>query len=210
MANRESRRSGSAKQPQGSEADRRRVAGYFVAGLLIAAVIGGLIVVFAADGGGDSSSESASGDPFGPHYPGLEQRRLDAGVPTMAEGGGDHFHAHLQIYVNGEEVTVPSDIGVDPEQSPTAMAGLHTHDESGTIHNEAGSDATLGAFFAVWGVPFSEQELGPYEASRSKVVRMWVDGQPSEEFGDLLLEDGQEIVIAYGPEDAPPPPGIED
>lgn len=34
---------------------------------------------------------------------------------------------------------------------------------------------------------------------------MWVDGQPSRAFGDLRLEDGQEIVIAYGSDrDLPP------
>jgi hypothetical protein len=184
------------------------VAGYFVAALLGAALVAAVIIAITA-GDGESGSTVASDSPFGPHYEGLEERRLAAGVPTMAEGGGEHFHPEIEIYANQKKVPVPANIGIDPSQPPTLMAGLHTHDESGTIHNEAGSGATLGDFFAVWGVPFSADRLGPFEASDSKAVRMWVHGQPSEEFGDLELEDGQQIVIDYGPEDAPPPPGVE-
>jgi hypothetical protein len=206
MANRGVRQMQESAQDEDSR--RRRVAGYFVAALLGAAVVAALVAVIAADGGEESSP--ASGAAFGPHTEGLEQRRIEAGVPTMAEGGGEHFHPYLKIYANGKEIEVPANIGIDPAQPPTAMAGLHTHDDSGTIHNEAGSGATLGDFFEIWGVPFSEQQLGPYEASDKKTVRMWVDGQPSQEIDDLVLEDGQEIVIEFGPEDATPPAGVAD
>jgi hypothetical protein len=27
---------------------------------------------------------------------------------------------------------------------------------------------------------------------------MWVDGEPSQEFGDVALADGQQIVVAFG------------
>jgi hypothetical protein len=135
---------------------------------------------------------------FGPHYEGLEDRRDDADVPTMAEGGGSHFHPLLAVYANGEQVTVPANIGVDPAKPQTEMVGLHTHDDTGTIHNEAGTGATLGDFFAIWGVPLSPTQLGPFQAKGAKTVRMWVDGKPSQRLGDLVLEDGQKIVIAYG------------
>ena len=78
------------------------------------------------------------------------------------------------------------------------MAGLHTHDDSGTIHNEAGTSSRLGQFFAVWGVRLSATQLGPYRATKRKTVRMWVDGKPSRDFGELQLKDGQQIVVAYG------------
>lgn len=196
------------KSREAQSARRRLVAGYFVAALLAAALVAAVVVAITASDD-ESQSTVASGSAFGPNHEGLEQRRLAAGVPTMTEGGGEHFHPEIQIYANGKQVPVPANIGVDPSQPPTLMAGLHTHDESGLIHNEAGSGATLGDFFAVWGVQFSADGLGPLEASGSKTVRLWVDGQPSPEYGDLRLEDGQQIVIAYGPEDAPPPPGVE-
>jgi hypothetical protein len=80
------------------------------------------------------------------------------------------------------------------------MAGLHTHDASGTIHVENASDPTLGQFFAIWGVPLSEQQLGPNRATGSEGTRMWVDGEPSTALGNLVMEDGEEIVIAFGDE----------
>lgn len=178
------------------------MAAYFVGGLLGAAVLAGVVIAIVSAGGG---SPASSDDPFGQHYEGLEERRAEAGVPTMAEGGGEHFHPHLEVHANGERMTVLANIGIDPAQPPALMAGLHTHDESGTIHNEAGSGSTLGQFFAVWGVPFSQRGLGPYQASGSAEVRMWVDGRPSRAYQDLKLADRQQILVAYGSEDEMPP-----
>lgn len=113
----------------------------------------------------------------------------------MAEGGGEHFHAQLTLYADGQEIVVPSNIGIDPLAPPAEMAGLHTHDTTGTVHNEAGTGATLGDFFVVWGVDLSANRLGPH----SGPLRMWVDGKPSRALEDLLLKDGQEIVLASGP-----------
>jgi hypothetical protein len=184
---------------------RRLVAGYFVAAVLVAATVAAIIVVATS---GDEGTAGSSDQAFTPRYDGLEERRIAAGVPTMAEGGGEHFHPHLEVYVRGERIAVPTNIGIDPAQPPEMMAGLHTHDTSGTIHNEAGTGSTLGQFFEIWGVPFSPTRLGPYEAGGDERVRMWVDGERSREFGDLMLEDGQEVVVAYGGE-RDFPPGLE-
>jgi hypothetical protein len=180
------------------QARRRRLIGLAAAGVLVAASLAAIVVVVAAGGGGGSGSSDA---PFGPHYDGLDERREAAGVPTMSEAqtvGTAHFHPKVKLHVNGKEMKVPPNIGISPENPPTEMAGLHTHDDSGTIHNEAGTSAKLRQFFAVWGVPFSSNQLGPYRATKSKKVRMWVDGKPSRDFGELQLKDGQEIVVAYG------------
>jgi hypothetical protein len=189
----------------GDPARRRLVAGYFVAAVLVAAMGGGFVVVIA--GGGNGNAPDPSDDPFAPQYEGLEDRRTAAGVPTMAEGGGEHFHPLLEVYVRGEQIPVPANIGIDPAQPPELMAGLHTHDTTGTIHNEAGTGSTLGQFFEVWGVEFTPSRLGPYQASGEEWVRMWVDGEPSRDFADLKLADGQQIVVAFG-SDAETPPGL--
>lgn len=123
----------------------------------------------------------------------------------MAEGDGEHFHPRLTLFANGREILVPPNIGIDPAAPPSEMAGLHTHDTSGTIHNEAGTGSTLGQFFAVWGVPFARDRLGPFSADRDDQVRMWVDGEPSPAYGDLKLAEGQEIVVAYGSRSEMPP-----
>jgi hypothetical protein len=184
---------------------RRRMAGYFAAAILGAAMVAAVVLVLSS-GDGEETGASSEGV-FGTHYSGLEDRRLTAGVPTMSDtsAGGAHIHPRLSVYVRGEEIPLPVNIGIDPSRPPQAMAGLHTHDQSGVIHVENAAQPTLGQFFEIWGVPLSSTELGPYEAKGSEQVRMWVDGEPSTEFGELVMEDGQEIVLAFGDEQQIPP-----
>jgi hypothetical protein len=170
----------------------RRAAGFFIAAILAGATVAAVIVVLSAD------EQPTDVGPFAPQYEGLEERRLAAGVPTMSEGGGAHFHPKLAVYIRGEAVAVPANIGIDPAKPLQLMAGLHTHDTSGTLHNEAGTGATLGDFFAIWGVRLSPKQVGPFKETRENRVRMWVDGKPSDSFGRLVLADGQEIVVGYG------------
>jgi hypothetical protein len=187
-----------AEGREAAEARRRRLVGIATAGVLVAAIVAAVVVV-AISSGGSSGESSDAGDPFATHYDGLAARRAQAGVPVMSDisQGGAHIHPVLAVYANGEQVDVPANIGIDPAQPPEQMAGLHTHDETGTIHVENAANPTLGQFFEVWGVPFSAKQLGPYENRGDKRVRMWVDGQPSRAFGDLALEDGQQVVVAY-------------
>ena len=181
-------------------------AGYFTAAVLVAAAVAGIAIVVTS-GGGDST-ETASAEPFQPVYSDLAARREAAGVSTMGdpEDASAHFHPRLALYANGERIPIPVNIGIDPAQSGEAMASLHTHETDGTIHVEGMPQPTLGQFFQIWGVPFSSDQLGPSRAEGDKSIRMWVDGQPSTDFENLELEDGQEVVISFGPQDAPPPP----
>lgn len=184
---------------------RERVVQLGIAAILGLFVIGALVLVVV--GGGGSSTSTAQAGAFGQHFNGLEERRLAAGVPTMSEpGSGEHFHPVLAVYANGEKVTIPVNIGIDPNLPPSEMAGLHTHDELGTIHVENATDPTLGQFFEIWGVPFDRDRLGPYRADGKSMVRMWVDGKPSQAFGALALADGQQIVVSFDAKGAPPPP----
>jgi hypothetical protein len=193
--------------PAGGGAGRKRAAAYFSAGILIAATVAAIAAVVAGGGGGDSD-EPAAGAAFQPDYVNLVARREGAGVSTMGDpqDASAHFHPRLAIYANGERIPIPVNIGIDPAQSGEAMASLHTHETDGTIHVEGMSQATLGQLFQIWGLPLSSEELGPYRADAEKTLRMWVDGEPSTAFENLGLEDGQEVVVSFGPKDAPPPP----
>jgi hypothetical protein len=176
-------------------------------GVALAAVaLAGLAALTTLGNSGKRGLPDGSSRPFGQHYDGLEQRRVAAGVSTMAApSANEHTHPQLAVWANGQRVPVPADIGIDPRNDPGQMAGLHTHDDGGTIHNEGQAAATLGQFFAVWGVPFSKDRLGPYRAGKDGVVQLWVDGKPSAAFGSLRLADGQDICIAFGPKRATPP-----
>lgn len=176
----------------------RRLWAYGLVGLLSALLIAGFVAVIAGGSGGSSSADI--GGAFGTHYEGMGDRESAANVPTMMDtmSSSLHIHPHIAIYVDGKQVEVPTDIGIDPAQASMQMAGLHTHDSNGTIHDEGMPGSRLGQFFAVWGVPFSSRQLGAYKAQGSKAVRMWVDGKPSKAFGNLHLEDRQQIVVAFG------------
>ena len=108
-----------------------------------------------------------------------------------------HIHPHLEIVINGEKTIVPADIGV----TSTCMTALHTHTPDGVIHVEAPEkrDFTLGDFFAVWNKPFSKTELLEYKSDEGHVVMMTVNGAQSDEYENLVLKDGDVIVLVYQP-----------
>jgi hypothetical protein len=91
-----------------------------------------------------------------------------------------HIHAHLQMYVNGEDRLVAAGVGIGP---PLQLVGgivvggscfswLHTHDESGIIHIESPVTPmfTLGNFFDIWGQPLSTTQVGPAQGAVTAFV----------------------------------------
>ncbi len=107
-----------------------------------------------------------------------------------------HFHPYLTIVIDGEEYQIPENAGIDTETCPGAMHMTHTHDSTGKIHVEGHQvvDVPLEVFFDVWGKHFDETGIFEY---RDGTVEMTVDGVVSNEYQNLLLADGQNIVIKY-------------
>lgn len=73
-----------------------------------------------------------------------------------------HIHPLLSVEVDGKNMTVPKDIGINPslwkdrsldEYGMPGMSPLHTHDENGVIHVELtlGRNYTFGEFLNIWG-----------------------------------------------------------
>jgi hypothetical protein len=107
------------------------------------------------------------------------------------------FHArlYLQIIINGKNEVIPANIGI----TSGCTHPISTQDASGTIYVESPEqrDFTLGDFFAVWGKPFSSGEVLDYKADAGHEILMMVDGEPSGDYGNLVLRDGERIVIEY-------------
>ena len=76
-------------------------------------------------------------------------------TPTMLTDY--HVHAHVSIFLNGDQLILPQEIGIPRTASGTDACyyTLHTHDESGEVHVEAGAQGTytLGQLFDIWGQP---------------------------------------------------------
>ena len=116
-----------------------------------------------------------------------------------------HIHSGLDVFVNGVQQQVPSNIGI--LSSPSCLYWVHTHGEDGIIHVEAPAtrEFMLGQFIDVW-----EQTLtnstGFFDSVSNMPVTAYVDGQRFEgDYRTIPLESLREIVLAYGtpPEDIP-------
>ncbi len=114
--------------------------------------------------------------------------------PLAQEALAFHIHQHLDVYVNGQHVTVPALIGIFGGSFITEM---HTHTPDGVLHVESAKNRpyVLGQFFGEWGVRLSASCLGRYCGS----LHWWVDGKPQTgNPADLIVHSHQEIVIATG------------
>jgi hypothetical protein len=135
--------------------------------------------------------------------------RLDAdGIAALtAEGQAQHTHQHLDLFVEGQQVVIPSDIGID--RGTGILSPLHTHDATGIIHVESPvvRDFTLGEFFDVWGVPFDGHCVGGTCDGSGRTLSVYVNGQAfTGAPRSLVLTAHQEIVVAIGtPAQVPSP-----
>jgi hypothetical protein len=133
-----------------------------------------------------------------------------------------HVHAHLDVFVNGNPVTVPAAIGINkqdpavkrivepnglvaygginPPCAQACISPLHTHDTTGILHTEAKKDQfnDLGEFFTEWNVRLDRTCVGGY-CKPAAPFTIYVDGNPFT--GDprtIQLQDRREIAIVIG------------
>jgi hypothetical protein len=142
----------------------------------------------------------------------MELTRKAGLVPERAEFLQYHVHAHLDVFFNGERVTVPAGIGIDTsnpavisdaqgvglerECDKPCISPLHTHATDGVLHTETKTPQpnNLGQFFIEWDV-----ELGPGRVGEYSDVKVYVDGEKFD--GDpreIELSDRREIAIVIG------------
>lgn len=115
-----------------------------------------------------------------------------------------HIHPKLSIIIHGTQSPIPYNIG----NVPGCTKPVHTHDsgydpatQPAIIHVESPvvRTFTLGDFFHVWGQVLTLTQVLTYANDGTNVVSMKVGGVSSSAFGNLVLADGQQIVISYGP-----------
>lgn len=108
---------------------------------------------------------------------------------------GMHIHPNVQIEIDGQPQPIPANIGINP----TCMKAIHTHDETGKVHLEYSEphDFTLADFFAVWGKTFNKNQILDKQVDEITTIRMTVDGQPNEDYENLVLKDEQKVIIKY-------------
>jgi hypothetical protein len=173
-----------------------------------------LLALAVAGCGGGSDSTKASGDaPEWPAPPNPMALTTKAGLePERSEFFQYHVHAHLDVFFNGDPVTVPAGIGIDTtnpdvisddqgvglrrECSKPCISPLHTHATDGVLHTETQTEQPnkLGQFFIEWDVV-----LEPGRVEEYSDVKVYVDGEEYDaDPRDIELSDGHAIAIVIG------------
>jgi hypothetical protein len=121
------------------------------------------------------------------------------------QGGALHIHQYLDLYVNGQQQTVPPGTGI--VNPANCLYPLHVHDnEPNIIHNETDQQNvsfTLGQFFDIWGVKLSSSQVGGYTVDGAhKLVIKLIDksGNVTTYTGnphDIPLGDQETIYLLY-------------
>jgi hypothetical protein len=127
-------------------------------------------------------------------------------------GGPGHHHAHLSLFVNGQQLAIPRGIGMfQPDHNnfiyhQTCLYILHTHDDTGIIHMEpriGNGYFKLGNVFDLWGEPLTTSNVAGYTGQQTIIV----DGQTYN--GDprlIVLAPYMQITIEVGTPLGGPPP----
>lgn len=107
-----------------------------------------------------------------------------------------HVHAHLDVFVDGQERGVPDRLGI----LSSCLFWLHTHDGEGIIHVEAPSqrEFTLGQLLDIWDETHRTSEEF-FSSVSGKPVTAYVNGTEFDgDHRDIKLESRTQIVLAYG------------
>ncbi|MDP3989405.1 MAG: hypothetical protein Q8P93_04185 [bacterium] len=103
---------------------------------------------------------------------------------------GFHWHPELTIYVKGEKLEIPENIGIGAVHQP-----IHTHADSvqGIVHMEfqglaRKQDVTLGQFFKNWG-----KDMRSFGTN----MKMTVNGEENTEYENYIMGDKDKIELRY-------------
>lgn len=110
---------------------------------------------------------------------------------------GIHWHPQLTITIKGQDQEISPNIGLGG-----AEMTIHTHDTSGTIHEEipglvTKEDIKLGRFFKIWGKQFTSTCIFDQCNGPEGKVSMTVNGKANTDFDNYLMHDKDTIEIRY-------------
>lgn len=176
---------------------RERRNRWFISGgvvLLIVLIVGGVIYYNATrpqdqTTNNPSTSNDATTNPV---YAPVDDISCDA-----QEQLNYHIHAHLSLYIDGQAVAIPQNIGIASDGS--CIYWLHSHDSTGIIHVESPTTRTytLGNFLTIWQQRFSS--LGyPTQLKQTSGWKIYVDGKEyTGDFHDIKINAHTLITMGY-------------
>jgi hypothetical protein len=132
-------------------------------------------------------------------------------TPQPEDATGYRIRAHLDVIINGRNVTVPAGLGVDAKN--TRVAPVHTADDSGIVqvHTTRPEDPAkppptfrVSQLFQLWGVKLDKSCIADYCVDEDHQLVAYVNGELAAEPTAVPITDGAQIVLWYGPRDTNP------
>jgi hypothetical protein len=114
-----------------------------------------------------------------------------------------HVHTHLSVFLDGQQIAVPGQIGIVPQPGGGhCFYNLHTHDKSGKLHVEAPAPGTftLGQIMDIWGQPIQGDN---FAGITGKPIVVYVTDagvvtQATGEWRDIELKTHREVTVQIG------------
>jgi len=176
------------------EEKRRRIT---IIGVMAAVVlVVGLIVTYVVYA--NNQNQTQTPQVVNPQYPPVDNIYCQSNEQLAF-----HIHAHLTMYINGQAVPLPAQVGIAKDQS--CLYWLHTHDTSGVIHLEAPANHSfvLGNFLNEWSTQFPTLNYPPQLDQIG--WQAYVDGKPyNGDFHQIPLKSHTLITLVYNSPHAVP------
>ena len=113
--------------------------------------------------------------------------------------GSTHKHADVKVYINGKAI----DFSQHKYQVTTSY--IHFEDGLGDVIHTHATGLNLGHLFKSVGGDLTNNclvfESQSYCNNGDKTLKLYVNGQPSNEFGSKVINDLDKYLISYGGED---------
>jgi hypothetical protein len=149
--------------------------------IVLVLLVGGILII----------RQLNSNTPTNTAYQNIDQLSCDSG-----EHNTYHVHAHLSIYIEGQPVQIPANIGIAGDQS--CLYWMHTHATDGIIHIEAPEqhDYAFSTFLDVW-KQFALLNYPP-QMSETNGWQVYVDGKPyAGDWHNISLKSHTLITMAW-------------
>lgn len=147
---------------------------YIALGIIVATISAIAYVIYSMDNTVDTRFSSIDGIPC-----------------EIQEYSTFHIHVHMDIFVNGQRIGIPSQIGIQN----TCLYWVHTHTSDGIIHIESPKDRdfTTEQFLDIWN---ATSKALPMPNSNPII---FVNGNlASTKLNNTVMNAHDEIVLVYG------------
>ena len=138
-----------------------------------------------------------------------------SGVSCISGPAPHHLHAHVSLFVRGEQIAIPAGVGITNPAVTNGYVGfdptecfyeIHTHDATGIVHLHANAaqsrPLTLGNLFGVWGRTLSRDDV----AGNTGSVIAYVNQQLySGDLGSIVLSNHTQVTLEVGEPRVKPP-----